>query len=304
MDSPALKTDALEWCDVFGKVNLDPAIVPARHADKVVVAGPIFPVRIWGPASAALYTAANFFKGRSGVEQYGRSRVDSYRWHLLNSFRVYAHGRLAEEEYRPEETRKGYVFFSSGLWEETGGNEERARRNRVTNQARLRFVRICRELEKLEFEGGFWERKRIRVTGYESYTSRIEYSHAEYIEKTKASTVVFNTPSVLGCHSWKLAEFLALGKAIVSLPTERALPAPLLHGEHVHYVDGSEASIREAVRKICEDDGYREHLERQARAYYEEHLAPSRVVERLIQRARLVRETAEKAHATATTSTA
>jgi glycosyltransferase involved in cell wall biosynthesis len=111
-------------------------------------------------------------------------------------------------------------------------------------------------------------------------SQRIPFS--EYIEKTKKSAVAFNTPAVHGCLGWKLAEFLALGKAIISTEVGRILPAPFVHGEHVHFVDGSETSIREAVTRITSDDIYRAKLESGAREYYEAYLAPGKVIERIM----------------------
>jgi glycosyltransferase involved in cell wall biosynthesis len=83
-------------------------------------------------------------------------------------------------------------------------------------------------------------------------------------------------------HTFKLAEFLALGKAIISTPISRELPEPLCHGEHVHYVDGSVDALREAITKIAGDREYRTHLEQNAHDYYIRHLRPKIVVERLL----------------------
>lgn len=104
----------------------------------------------------------------------------------------------------------------------------------------------------------------------------------EYIQKTKKSAVAFNTPAVHGCLGWKLAEFLALGKAIISTDVGRVLPVPLVHSEHVHFVDGSESSIREAVKRITSDEAYRAKLEAGAREYYDVYLAPRKVIERVM----------------------
>lgn len=120
------------------------------------------------------------------------------------------------------------------------------------------------------------------MPGFEQYTTERRYSLKEYLSKLKRSAVAFNTPAVHSCHGWKLGEFLALGKAIVSTPLTRALPAPLLHGEHIHFVDGSPDSIREAVCLICRDISYRQRLERSARAYYLQYLQPQHVIERIL----------------------
>jgi glycosyltransferase involved in cell wall biosynthesis len=94
--------------------------------------------------------------------------------------------------------------------------------------------------------------------------------------------VAFNNPAVHGCLGWKLGEFLAMGKAIVSLPIERVLPAPLEHGVHLHVVDGTPESLDDAIARLRSDDPYRRTLEVNARRWYEQHLAPERLATRLV----------------------
>ena len=108
------------------------------------------------------------------------------------------------------------------------------------------------------------------------------YSMSAYLTKVGRSDVRFNNPAVHGCLGWKLGEFLALGKAIVSLPLDRALPAPLEHGVHIHIVDGSPESLDDALARLRSDDAYRTMLENNARGWYEEHLAPHRLAARLL----------------------
>jgi glycosyltransferase involved in cell wall biosynthesis len=102
------------------------------------------------------------------------------------------------------------------------------------------------------------------------------------LEKTKSSALVFFTPAVWHSHTFKLAEYLALGKAIISTPIVRELPAPLVHGCHIHYVDGSLDSMRAAIQLLLDDHDYRKHLERNAYDYYSSFLSPKRVIERLL----------------------
>jgi glycosyltransferase involved in cell wall biosynthesis len=111
------------------------------------------------------------------------------------------------------------------------------------------------------------------------------YTLDEYLERIKRSAVVFNNPAAHHCLGWKLAEFLRLGKAIVTLPLSREMPAPVVHGEHVHVVDGSREAIQDAVTAITGDASYRRHLEEGARDYFLAHLTPVRVLDRLTSRA-------------------
>ena len=62
------------------------------------------------------------------------------------------------------------------------------------------------------------------------------------------------------------------------------MPAKLIHGENIHFVDRVE-DIFDAVLQIKNDETYRKKLERGAREYYTKWLAPEVVIQRLIEKA-------------------
>jgi hypothetical protein len=90
--------------------------------------------------------------------------------------------------------------------------------------------------------------------------------------------LVFNNPAVGGCLGWKLGEFLALGKAILSTPIDRVMPGAFDPGEHFLQIDGSAESFDAGIERLIGDKQTREGLERRARQYYDEYLRPDRVV--------------------------
>jgi len=102
-----------------------------------------------------------------------------------------------------------------------------------------------------------------------------------YLQKTKRSAFVFNTPSVHGCHGWKLGEYLAMGKAILSTPLSNQLPEDLTHGLDVHLVSDM-ADLGSAVDLLLSDVSYRRRLECGASEYYLKHCAPARVIEHVL----------------------
>jgi hypothetical protein len=55
-----------------------------------------------------------------------------------------------------------------------------------------------------------------------------------------------------------------------------------VHGEHVHFVDDGEEAIADGVASVLADASYRAHLEAGARRWFDDHLAPVRVVDRLV----------------------
>ena len=153
-------------------------------------------------------------------------------------------------------------------------------------------MRACQKAN-VDLEGGFFYvegqavldeapdyPKYKEIYGDLIYTKRL--SMDDYIQKTKESFVVFNTPSVCDCHGWKLAEYLCMGKAIISMPLTREMPGEgLVHGKNAHFVNSPE-EIYDAVLKIKNDISYRLNLEKGARNYYEKWLAPKVVIKRLL----------------------
>ncbi len=259
-DHATLDPVGLEWATVYGKVN---ALEEDERAHPTLVpVGPTFGIRVRSARVAA--GAAQATVGRTWTLK--RLPYDAY------STLRYRRWRLPVSRYTPGVSDPGYVFYAAWPW----------KKHAEVNPPRARFIEVCRAARGLEFEGGFAPRRRSDIDEVLSLSAPRRYSMAEYLRKTKRSAVAFNNPAVHDCHGWKLGEFLALGKAIISLPLTRALPAPLRNGEHIHYVDGTRESIAEALEVIRADADYRTYLETNARRWYLEYLEPGALVKRLL----------------------
>ena len=242
-DMAEVDEDAYEWCDVFGKVNCV-AHDLATHP-KIRLLGPLFGIRRW-PTPRAYAVAAHL------VATGGHPRK------VLQGVRFQALTRLPISAYEPAASQSGYVFHRSRAWEGKHGG---------TNAPRERFIAA---LESLHLDST------TALSG-----DRIPL--AEYLTHTKRSSCAFNCPAVHACLGWKLGEYLALGKAIISTPLGRELPAPLVHGEHLHFVRDDVDSMRDAIALVDSDQAYRKQLEYGARAWYEQHMSPLLVVARLLE---------------------
>lgn len=261
-DSAALDPAGLEWADVYGKVNLDHTLVTTDHAGMVRPIGPGFGIRLWPVGQSFRHAVSTFRAADRSLRQ--------WRQHVAGYVAQYRR-RLPLAVYQPAQSDPSYLFFTSWLW----------KRHPESNPLRATFMRAGASISGVEFEGGFAPRRRNDVPGFDDVIALRRYPLGEYLEKVKRSVVAFNTPAVHNCHGWKLGEFLALGKAIVSTPLSRSMPAPFVHGEHAHFVDGSFDAMVAAVQTIRQDAGYRRHLETGARSYWETHLRPDVVISRL-----------------------
>ncbi len=261
-DTAELNKDALRWCKVYGKINL---IKEAYGADdKVLAIGPGFAVRVWNFAGTVAHGLRNYMMSAKHLHGY-KKFFSNYKQQWL---------RPPLPAFTPQQSEKNYVFILNSIW----------KRSPVTNSNRLAFIKACKAIPGLSFEGGFAPRQNRDIHDFDAYTTASRYSAGEYFSKTKRSSLVFNTPAVLDCHGWKLGEYLALGKAILSTPLSREMPGTFLNGVHYYETD-SNGDYTVAIKAILEDDKLRHELEKNALTYYQQYLAPNQVIARLMEKA-------------------
>lgn len=273
--------DRYEWCDVYGKVN--PTDSQCENLSKLMPVGPEFGIQIYSKIRTLLLGIRNFVKSRKCGSEH-RTLIDYLKMYSYSFIRR----RPLYQFEDPLPEKDSYIFHASTLW-----YNEFAWTN--TNLYRGEFLKACAKAG-MNIEGGLYYlgespailKEMPDYARYKAeykdfiYTKRL--SMDDYIRKTKKSVFVFNTPSVCECHGWKLAEYLCMGKAIISSPLTRALPGPgLVHGENVHFVSSPD-ELFPAVCKLKDNEAYRKKLEHGARVYYKTWVAPNAVINQICHR--------------------
>jgi hypothetical protein len=268
-DSTKINEAAYEWCDAYAKTNYNKESHPPGQYPKVVVTAPNSGYRIWGFNETRRHLYTNLLRCKleplSGRHRFRKDYMYQHDRRPIEKYESCAQLQDASSHGSP------YVFFISTLWRHQNCID-------VTNPYRKRFMDICRSLP-IDFEGGFFGDDPTHPQ-YEAFKDLIihrKYGLDSYIEKMTLSAFAFNTPAVHGCHGWKLSEYLAMGKAILSTPIMNELPAPLEHGRHVHFAQ-TDAEMREGVEKLIHDPAYREHLQEGACDYYRLHASPEAAI--------------------------
>jgi len=259
-DKTDIDKELLEWCNVYGKINYNQNNFPAVGVEKIIPIGPSFGIKIWNLFSTFYYMLFNFFKFRKAIV--------NKREFIANYWRQYK--RLKLKEYQPSKSSNDEVFFMNSIWRE----------EKLTNSNRALFIEICKEFKGINFEGGFAARNNGDNLGYDDLVYSKKIPITTYLNKIKNSMVVFNTPAVLFCHGWKLGEFLALGKAIITTDHYNMLPSSLINNEHLIYANDAHV-IKSAIQKVVDNPEFKRKLELQARTYFDEYLAPKSVIEKL-----------------------
>lgn len=258
-DHPIINEPALDWCDAYGMVNLLPEHLTARGSEKLVPLGPSFGVR-WTPQRSGLS-----FVLRANCNDDDRFASGVSR---LRSFLKHQHERTPLDDYVPGESVDDYLFFVSTYW----------RQHPEANLLRLDVWRSLTSDATWRQEGGFVGAADHEVESALRCARR--YSHHEFLDRTRRSCVAINTNAVHGCMGWKLGEFLALGKAIVTEPIRHVLPAPL-DGSRLMSAESPDAMV-EACQRLRADPALRRSLEHAARRYFDDFVTPRAAIDRML----------------------
>ena len=222
-DSYHIIREDYEWCDVYGCVNANFTHYPKEKCPKLVSLVPSFGISLydkWGtmwlalrnlikcPRAVLCKTAWNKYKNRMEVNIYRNCK------HYFGSehYKIWLN-RLPYESYNNTVVSKDdYIFFLSTVWY---SNEEN-KNDEGVNLRRTHFIRACKSVPDCHFEGGLLGDKSSSNEKFADVVTMQPVAFPDWIEKTKRSALVFNTPAFWDCHGWKLGEYLALGKCIVS----------------------------------------------------------------------------------------
>jgi len=257
-DSSKIFSKALIWSDIYCKINIDQNI--QYNTPKLVSIGPGFGIKIYSPVKTFFLAITNFLKSRK--------RICNVKYFFL-SYRAQLY-RPKINDYYPSYEQDNYIFFAGSLW----------KKEIKTNTYRAKFIKACLT-KNLKFEGGFSPRIKNDIQGFENLTMKSRETSESFMRKTKKSIVAFNTPAVLDCHGWKLAEFLCFGKAIISTELSRKLPSKLIDKKHILITNGTQKDMEEKLETLISDKKLRSILKENSRKYFEQELSPNKVIEKI-----------------------
>lgn len=273
-DDRKCELESLRWCDHYAKINLHHTTfqhleesAPGDYEkirEKVFNIPPSFGIRFLNiPQTLSFCMKLIMFRRRSAIEQ------------VKDVLRAYIK-RLPLEDYQNGNVKDNYVFFIASIWHKTTA---------YINYPRANFIRACLKYKVVNFEGGFID------IGYDSsYMEDVKslmYKDKkiplkQFIDKTRKSAIVFNNPSVAYCHGWKLAEYLSMGKAILSTPLSNQLPVDLDHKKNIFIVEDNYEAISKGLSYLLENPEERKKLEREALIYWNQYVKPEAVINQIL----------------------
>ncbi|MGQ1785654.1 hypothetical protein [Saccharicrinis sp. GN24d3] len=268
-DKTLIDEYAYHWCDAYAKINVSKESVFEK--DKLVPIPPGFGIKIWNKKDSLIHCLKNYFISKRDphikFSRHWEDYMDQYERPAIKAY---------ENNDSDILNKKPYIFMIGRLWPHVNCIK-------TTNPLRREFIRVCKKLD-VEFEGGlFANSNHPEYEAYKdvSFTSKVDVQ--TYVRNTKKSILVFNTPAVHDCHGWKLAEYFAMGKAIVTTKLSNYIPLDNDAALPIHEVSTVD-NIESDVKLLIEDAAYRNDLKNRARKYYNNVAKPSKVIEVLVKK--------------------
>lgn len=256
-----INSEVYKAVDCYAKVNV--VEEQTGKYQKILPIGPNFGIRYFSLLEYIFFTYT--------LHRKTKIKNPFFKTFFTNSFKRSFYRTY--ERKNPEESNLKKTFYLNYPW----------RKHHEVTKRRKEITKILKDLEKRDiiiFEGGFSKRRFGYHKGLKPYSAKKNYSHKDYIKAVKRAGFVINTPAVHGCLGWKLGEYLALGKPIISLPLGRVMPGDFK--EDVHYVEIENIQeLYNKIPKLLGDPVKTQGLSHNAAEYFQQFLTPERVIHRI-----------------------
>jgi hypothetical protein len=189
--------------------------------------------------------------------------------------------RVRHMEALPDYDAHPKILFMARAWEPAEGPDEvcaKEEDRRHLNEMRAECVRQLRSAFGRDFYGG------LMHTGYaKAHFSDVllpdegDASKRAYIHRLARHSICVATTGLHGSTGWKLAEYVAFSKAIVSERLRYAVPGALAEGTHYLTFETPEECV-EQVGRLQADATLRRSLMTNNARYYHSHVRPDALV--------------------------
>ena len=282
-DSQDLALGELDECDFYFKRSYSPRLVsslPEPQQQKVLALGLNYCVL---PDGIDLLAARRGLRVGQGL----REKLSVCRQALgVRSWRGHD-PRLSSMEHPPEFDAEPRVLFLSAAYDPYE-NPDRSRdkiEDRISlNEMRARCIRALRQALGDKFSGGFVPSAYALEHYAELVAEPDVTAPAHYFAAVRSHPICVATTGLHGSIGWKLAEYVAFARAILSEKLVYRVPGDF--GPERNYLEftSPDESAAAAVRLI-EDHDLRNRLMWNNASYYQRYLRPDSLVKNAIETA-------------------
>jgi hypothetical protein len=271
--------DSLDLCDKYFKRSYHPPdlrqLSPKLRA-KVIPFGLIHPC---GTPESTLRLVGSLLPSwtlkmlRSPVETLRKLRTASFKPFLTNP-------QVSAFEQSPDCPVDRSVHFESRVWEQRhlGPDSEEE-----VNQPRVQLSRLLKKEFGASFHGGIVHTNYARqyCPGELSRDTKVR---RRYVARSKRMMIGVYTRGLHHSIAFKLAEYLASSKCIVSQPLRNQLPTPLLAGRNYLEFSTPQQCVERCIQ-ILNDDDLAHQMRRDNWDYYQREVRPDSHLANCLERA-------------------
>jgi hypothetical protein len=259
----------LEWCDVYAKRDINPLHSTALQY-KIIPYG----------LNYACHSRRGLVAAMAAIAGASPS-VSKAKLHEMYCILATPHWKF--DEYRPQQPVDNTILFQARVWEphDAPGDE-------AINEERIALLLALKREFGSRVVGGVVPTPFARKT-YPEFITNQPCRQPQYIRWAKRPLIGIYFRGLFGSIGFKMAEYIAASKCIVSEPIDNLLPAPL---DHIS-VYRSVSECLEACDHLLSDASLAQFQRQQSWKYYEAHVAPRAHMASLLARARAVHDRRE-----------
>lgn len=275
-DSQELALGELDGCDFYFKRSYLPAAVnslPPSQRSKVLPLGLNYRV---------LPDVRDLLAMRRGLSMTGLSRatVSACKQALDTSNRFGFQPRLAQMESPPDLRADPNVLFLVAAYDpydDPARSQEKIDDRIFINETRARCLRLLKDALGPRFTGGFSASRFTQENYADLVVSADSTSQQNYLRTLQAFPICVASTGLHGSTGWKLAEYVAFSKAILSERLVYDTPGTFEPPRNYIEFASAEECLNGAVRLI-EDTALRQQIMQNNAAYYRAHVRPDALV--------------------------
>ncbi len=270
-DCDEIDGDVAEGVDCYFKRSY------SRRRISDSVSSKVFPLGLNYPLYPDSFDALESERVRAFARGSSPSNAPDSRWRPL--FRP----TPANMNSAPVNTLPPKVLFMTRAWDpfdHVDRSDEKTKERIRVNETRARCLEALRQEFGDDFLGGF-ERTDYAVRNYrELLLNDDEISRKEnYVKLLGACPICVSTRGLHQSIGWKMGEYVAFSKAIVSERLSYEIPGDFNEGQNFLGFDTAEECV-DAARRLFADEGLRAKIMINNNKYYCEYVEPAHAIQR------------------------
>lgn len=198
---------------------------------------------------------------------------------FLSKFNIdsdYVNMHVKDFESQPSEPAEAKILFQTRVWTTESCPDIDPKELNKLNDNRADTIRALKDEFKGDFVGGL-ESTDFAKKYYPDCLTDNNFNRREYFKLVRKCLITINSTGLHNSSPWKLAEYIAASRCIISEPLIYDLPTPLIDGKN-YFVFRTPNECIQLCKKILEDKNLAQTMREHNFRYYQDEIKPSALI--------------------------